>query len=145
MSRYVKDFAPIAQPDPLFKAVHTYLSSEGYEYREYKGENVFKKGKGLMMGPTFIKLSFSPSATRVEAWMKYALLPGVYVGEIGLKGMTGGAVKGLLKQRVARIEAMIAQCISSEAASPNGGGFCPDCGKPLQTGSAFCSACGKQI
>lgn len=109
MARYVNDFQMSAPPEPLFNAIHSYLISEGYTYLQYDNENVFKKGKGLMCGPTFIKVSFAVNAVRVEAWMKYALFPGVYVGEIGLKGFVGAAAKGPLKNRVAQIESMICQ------------------------------------
>lgn len=109
MARYINDFQLSAPPDMIFNAIHSYLTSEGYTYMQYDNENVFKKGMGIMCGPSFIKVSFAPNAVRLEAWMKYALLPGVYVGEIGLTGFVGAAVKGPLKNRVAQIESMIRQ------------------------------------
>ena len=109
MARYVNILPLQAPPEALFNAIHAYLTSEGYEYRQYKNENVFKKGMGLMAGPSFIKVSFSQNTVMVEAWMKFALLPGVYMGEMDLTGFTGAAVKGPLKKRVAQVEAMILQ------------------------------------
>ncbi len=109
MARYRKDFPFPSSPDALLNAIGQYLSMEGYELTQYEQETVFKKGYGIMTGPTYIKVSYQPNYITVEAWMKYALLPGVYVGEIGLTGFVGAAVKGPLKRRIAQIESMIVQ------------------------------------
>ena len=168
MARYIKDFRVAASPDTIFGAVYPYLMSEGYEYIQYENENVFKKGKGLMTGPTFIKLSFAGNAVRLEAWMKYALFPGVYVGELGLTGFVGAAVKGPLKRRVAQIEAMIMQHANYDfsaqqqapyaaqtpqqsayaaqtAANQPGQVFCMNCGTRLAQGTSFCPNCGQHV
>ena len=107
MARYINEISCLNPGEALFGEIHNYLFSEGYEYINYENEFVFKKGKGLMTGPTFIKVSFSPVSVRIEAWMKFAILPGVYAGELGLTGFVGAAVKGPLKKRVAYIENMI--------------------------------------
>ena len=152
MARSSKDFPLKASPDEIFKSVYQYLMIEGYEYTQYDNENVFKKGKGLMAGPTFLKLSFSGNAVRLQAWMKFALLPGVYVGELGLTGFVGAAVKGPLKRRVEQIEEILARY----AAIPESYDFstqpqetrqpvyffCTKCGKKLPQGTAFCPQCG---
>lgn len=153
MARYSKEFPLTTAPDEIFKTVHQYLMSEGYEYLQYDRENVFKKGHGLMTGPTFLKLSFSERTVRLEAWMKYALLPGVYVGEIGLTGFVGAAVKGPLKRRVAQIEAILTHYAATPAATsetqvtpePAGDFFCTKCGTKLTQGTAFCPNCGQKI
>ena len=109
MARTVLVFPMAYLPDVLFNDIHAYLLSEGYEYTQYQNEYVFKKGKGLAMGPTFIKVSAQNNAVYLEAWLKFAVLPGVYAGESGLDGLTGAAVKGPLKKRFAHIESMIRQ------------------------------------
>lgn len=106
--RYVKDFEIVGDKQAVFNEVSKYLVSEGYEYREFEGEKVFKKGKGLMTGPTFIRLSCSGDLVRLEAWMKMAILPGVYVGETDLDGFMGAAAKGPLITRVKKIEGYLA-------------------------------------
>lgn len=150
MARYRKDFPLTTSPDAIFQTVYQYLIFEGYEYLQYDHENVFKKGHGLMTGPTFLKLSFSENAVRLEAWMKYALLPGVYVGEIGLTSFIGAAVKGPLKRRVAQIEEILAQYAATPAATYEAQAtpdqpeyfFCTNCGTKLPQGTAFCPNCG---
>ena len=42
-----------------------------------------------------------------EAWMKFALFPGVFVGELGMIGFVGFAVKGTMKNAVHQIESML--------------------------------------
>ncbi|MBR2715714.1 MAG: hypothetical protein IKB73_05895 [Ruminococcus sp.] len=110
MSRYSKTFAFNASKEMLYGSVTQYLVSEGYKETDFDSERVFKKGNGIMMGPTFIKMAFTEDTVVLEAWMKFALLPGVYVSEIGLTGFAGAAVKGPLKERVRNIENMIFQC-----------------------------------
>lgn len=100
MSRFKTQFQTPFTADAVFKITADYLKSEGYNYVEYSGENVWKKGSGWVSGPTFIKLAYSNNTVFLEAWLKYALLPGVYVGEMGLDGFFGIAVKNVLKNRV---------------------------------------------
>ena len=41
---------------------------------------------------------------RMETWMKYAFFPGVYVGELGVTGFVGSAMKGPQKKRISYLE-----------------------------------------
>lgn len=155
MARTVQVFQMAYLPDALFNDIHAYLLSEGYKYVQYHNENVFKKGKGLMSGPTFIKVSFQNNAVYLEAWLKFAVLPGVYAGESGLDGVMGAAVKGPLMRRFAYIESMIRQYAGDPVfggayppqapAQPGPNGFCTHCGAPLAPGSAFCTNCGNGV
>lgn len=109
MGRTIKDFSFNGNADGLFSEIHNYLISEGYEYLVFEGEQVFKKGHGLATGPTFIKVSSSGGIVRLEAWMKYAVLPGVYASEIDLDSFVGSAVKGPVRKRFAWIEQLLLQ------------------------------------
>lgn len=111
MARYIKDFQVNADPQTIHATINQYLQREGYEYIQYDGENVFKKGSGIASNPTFFKVSYSGNMVRMETWMKYALLPGVYVGELGLTGFVGVAVKGAWKRRVKQVEAILANYV----------------------------------
>ena len=94
--------------EQLFADIHQYMLSEGYEYRNFEGENVYKKGKGIAAGPTFIKIMADDGRIVVEAWVKFAVLPGVYAGESGLDSMAFGTIpKSVLADRVRNIERMI--------------------------------------
>ncbi|OJU13314.1 MAG: hypothetical protein BGN88_09205 [Clostridiales bacterium 43-6] len=107
MARYVNHFPLNKDPQTLTQMVGDYLTSEGFEYTVFKGETVWKKGKGLLTAPQFVKLGFIGDGVVVEAWLKYALFPGVYVGEMGITGFFGVAMKVILKARVKSIEQII--------------------------------------
>ena len=107
MARYIKDFYVNGDFQSIYSTIHQYLQNEGYEYIQYDGENVFKKGKGVFANPSFFKFSYVGDTVRMETWMKYALFPGVYVGELGLDGFVGSAMKGPWKNRISQIEAIL--------------------------------------
>ncbi len=158
MARYSKDFQISVAFDDIFRTVHQYLLSEGYEYIVDDGENVFQKGNGFLCHPSFFKLSPFNGGVRLEAWVKFALLPGVYVGEYGKDSAVGALTKGPMKDRLAEIENMLVQCGGAvnrpsvpDARMPmhnNGmqqmqsGNFCTRCGTKAEKGYMFCTNCG---
>ena len=107
MARYIKDFKVNVDPQTVHAAINQYLVSEGYEYINYDGENVYKKGQGVWANPTFFKFSYCNNMVRMETWMKYAFFPGVYVGELGVTGFVGSAVKGPWKKRIHNAESIM--------------------------------------
>lgn len=115
--------------------VAEYLSSEGFEPTEWDtyGGEVWKKGHGVMLAPQYIHVTVVPGRVHLEAWCRYALLPGVYVGEMGLTGMFGAAAKNALKKRVMQIEwslgaapAQVPSQVPSQAPSQVGPQWYPD-------------------
>lgn len=160
MARYISDFTMEQNQQDFFNRAHELLTGMGYSYVTYKGENVFKKGSGWVSAPTFFKISYFGTTVRIEAWLKTALLPGVYCGEHGIDGFYGWAVKDVLKGRVGQLEQLlmsmggvplgnpvyIAQpappTVPVQPQAPQNGVICPVCGKVLPNGSAFCSNCG---
>lgn len=118
MGRYIRDFMIKTDPQPILAAVFNYLQSEGYEYTELDGEKVYKKGKGLVTGPSIFKIYQYGAAIRLETWMKYAIAPGLYVGELDTTGFVGSAVKGPWKNRIAHIEHLL-----SGLSMPDNGNF----------------------
>ncbi len=57
-----------------------------------------------MLGPQFVKLTLQGTRIELEAWIRFVLLPGVYVGEMGIDGLFGLIPKKLLKKRIQQIE-----------------------------------------
>lgn len=47
MARYIRDFHISVNPQSIHSQINQYLQSEEYEYIQYDGENVFKKGQGI--------------------------------------------------------------------------------------------------
>ena len=104
MARYVRDLPLMEDPNSSFAAIYQYLTQEGFVYEAYKGEQVFRKGSGWVSCPTFIKVSYAPNMVRLEAWIKYAILPGVYAGEMGMEGFVGSLAKGTMRRCTAWVE-----------------------------------------
>ena len=109
MARYHNEFRFMGDPKPVMQQIHNYLMSEKYEYLDFKGELVYKKGMGVATGPSFIKIMAGNELIVVEAWIKFAALPGVYAGETGIDGVLGAIPKSFLKTRVQYVESIITQ------------------------------------
>ncbi len=107
MSRYTISFVTPCPPQQVNDYFASYLTSEGFEMKSENGENYWKKGMGLLTGPQFIKLNYQNNVFVMEAWIKFALLPGVYIGEMGIDGFFGCIPKSMLKTRVEHILAML--------------------------------------
>lgn len=104
MSRYVHDLKTSKSQDEVNRITSDYLSREGFKQVDYEGEMVWKKGTGLALGPQFLKIIPSEGKVHIEAWIKFAILPGVFLGEMDTEGFVGGAPKRRLKKRVMAIE-----------------------------------------
>ena len=87
--------------------VSRYLQAEGFSIVTYKGELFWKKGKGILAGPQYISVEYQEYTIMLEAFIKYAVLPGVYAGEFGTTGIIGALPKIALRNRIQAIEAYI--------------------------------------
>ncbi len=103
MARYQNSFVSSKSPEEIQQVLTKFCEMEGFKFVTYKGEQVYKKGSGIMTGPQFVKVTVNGNQILLEAWIKYALLPGVYVGEMGITGAMGFALKSILKTRVERL------------------------------------------
>lgn len=109
MARYIADFQT-GKPDDMIRFItEDFFQKEGFTLVNFKGEAVWKKGSGLMTAPQFVKLSSVNGTVHLEAWLKNAILPGVYVGELGLNGAYGWAIKKVLKDRVNTLTSLLLQ------------------------------------
>jgi hypothetical protein len=70
-----------------------YLISKGYVFTTLKGQQVWRKGFGWLLSPMFFNFHTEGNKLHIETWMKMAILPGVFVGESGLKSGFGFVVK----------------------------------------------------
>lgn len=105
MSRYTNDVSVSGSVDEAMEKATEYLSSEGFKLKE--GTSVWKKGMGLMLGPQFVQVDRRDDGLHLEAWIKFALLPGVYLGEMGLDGAFAIIPKRKLKKRVEALEELL--------------------------------------
>ena len=110
MSRYINVFGTCLDPQEFMGIVQQFMQREGFAYTSYKnGEQVWKKGNGLMTAPQFIKVTQQGNQIAVEAFLKWALLPCVYAGEMGLSGVMAAPVKAVLRGRVTQLEQLLQQ------------------------------------
>lgn len=103
MSRYKNSIETDRDPDELFDDIEDYLKKNGFKLID-GDENIWKKGMGLLLGPQFIRFRTAKGKLKLEAWIKFALLPFVYVGEMGIDGFFGVIPKKKLKAHVIKIE-----------------------------------------
>ena len=100
MSRFVQPFTSPYNPQQVMNCFNSYVQREGFEYVTKNGESYWKKGVGLLIAPQYLKLTQTNGGYVLEAWLKFALFPGVYVGEMGINGFFAAVPKTLLKDRV---------------------------------------------
>ncbi len=109
MARTISDFQSTRTDEQVQQIVMDFMGKEGFKYTTVKGEPVWKKGVGMMAAPQFMKVECKNGHVHIEAWVKMALLPGVYVGEMALKGFVAIAVKKPLQNRVNTLTAILTQ------------------------------------
>lgn len=109
MSRFIKRYTCNGNSGSYMNFINQFFLSNGFVYKNYHGEDVYQKGNGLMVGPKFVKIIPMGDIIRVEAWVKFAILPGVYSGEMDLKGTVGVATKKPLKTIMTDFENQLLQ------------------------------------
>lgn len=100
MPRTIQELKIDLPDQNVHQVVAQFIQVEGFHARTYKGETVYKKGMGLLMGPQYFKYSYMDGVLRTECWIKFALLPGIYIGEMDLKGGAAAIPKRALKKKI---------------------------------------------
>ncbi len=148
--RYVADFNT-GKPDDFIRFVsEDFLRKEGFAPAVVKGEMVWKKGKGLLTAPQFLKLQYAGGMVHLEAWIKYALLPGVYLGEMGLDGGFACVPKTALRNKVNALIALLYQPVNippqpSQAEASQPAAVPAGVSQPVPAGEGGPAACGTGI
>ena len=120
MSRYVNRI-PLGNADVsmITARVGEFMTAEGFKEIPYKGGLAWKKGAGIMMGPQSLVVSYTQTDVTVEAFIKYALFPGVFIGEMSMNSFWVGAIpRGLLQSRVTKIEQYLYSLLAQQVPSP---------------------------
>jgi len=93
-----------------FKSVKDYverfLSGEGFSQKDYQGEQVWKKGTGLMTAMEYIKVEFTENEVVLYAWVQ-AGIGNVGGKEMDLTGIVGSLPKKKLSTRLDQLESII--------------------------------------
>lgn len=142
MARFAADYA-VGKPDEYIRLIaEDYLKKEGFKPVLYKGEWMWKKGEGFLTAPQYVKIAYGAGVVHVEAFLRYAILPGVFVGEMGLNGAWGFLVKDMLRAKVDGLVRLLYQPMPGEpvsAAAP------PPPGTPVDPRAAAVPAAGAPI
>lgn len=101
MSRYYGEIAVTGDKGRVAEAAHAYLEKEGFQYME---EGLWGKLYSITGGPHFIRLREEQGKVSVQAWIKIALLPRLWIGEMGIKGCYGFIAKRQMRHRLNELE-----------------------------------------
>lgn len=160
MSRYYKCFPLSMSEEQANTVIQSFLQMNGFEPYFSKGEACYKKGQGILTGPQLMKITVENGLVTIEAWIKMALLPGVYCGEMGTEGFYGIALKKALKSKVDTLEVALgfvpgvtpfssaswqpapAAVQAPAQSSQTKTAVCPSCGAGVEPDGRFCKACG---
>lgn len=111
MSRSIFDYT-IGKPDDFIQFVsNDFFAKSGYYLINYKGEQIWRKGSGMITSPSFIKLQYGQGVIHIEAFIKS-------FGEHGLEGAYGAIPKSMLKSDVDTLVQLLNQPVSMP---PDGG------------------------
>lgn len=101
MARYVQVFPIVDAPVSSFEQIRRYLTSKKFTYRVRDGEQLFQKGDGVWVAPSFIKVAYGPNEVLLEAWID------ALGQEQDLEGFVGSAAKKPLKKVVKQVEEIL--------------------------------------
>ena len=111
MSRSRWDYT-IGKPDDFIQFIsNDFFAKEGFRLINYKGEQVWKKGTGLLGAPSFIKLQYAQGIIHIEAWIKS-------FGEHDLEGVYAALPKSQLRGRVEALVQLLNQPLPQQYAAP---------------------------
>ncbi len=131
MSRYTQSFLSPFTPQQVHDSFASYLASEGFKLETKKGESYWKKGVGLLTAPQYLKLSYANGVYVLEAWLKMAILPGVYLGEMALDNSFVGCIpKSMLQTKVDKFYSMV----QAQFVQPMQGAYCGNMNIPQPQG-----------
>ncbi len=101
MARYSQTFPIVENPTISFEQIQRYMTSMKYMYRVRDGQQLFQKGDGVWVAPSFLRVVYKEDQVLLEAWVD------VNGKEQDLEGAVGSAVKKPLKKVVAKVEEIL--------------------------------------
>jgi hypothetical protein len=109
LARYHIDLETKKPAADVKRIIQEFMRAEGFAPVIFNQEPVWKRGMGILTGPQFLRTEVTDGKVHLEAWIKFALLPGVYVGEMGITGFFGYALKAVLRKRVTNLQKLITE------------------------------------
>lgn len=116
MSRFIAEY-PVGKPDDSIRlTAEDFFRKEGFKPVMYKGVLTWKKGNGLLTAPQYVQVDCKGGVVHIEAFLRVAILPGVYVGEMGLDGAYGFLMKEMLRGKINQLTALLYQPLPGQPA-----------------------------
>ena len=127
MARYEKILPLVDSREKTFEKIYQLMISKGFKYETTDGESLFRKGDGVWVLARYLKITYSASAVRVEAWVDSMGT------EMDLEGFVGSAGKKPLRKIVNQVEAILSAPAAdyTPVAANQGPAFCAQCGTQL--------------
>jgi hypothetical protein len=107
MARSTFDITTKKTAQEIEAVVASFMEKEGFKKMVVRSEPIWKKGIGMLAAPQFMKTEAKDGQLHLEAWIKQAILPGWYVGEMAITGFYGFAIKAAIRKRVEKLTALV--------------------------------------
>lgn len=121
MARYIRE-VELNQPEDFVQFIMTdFLSKHGFTLVEFKGEQVYRAGGGLIEMPKFLVWGYHGGVFHVEAWTRNCWLPGVYGKENAMTGYMGCVPKSAYKSDIEQLIGLLFQPLNQ--GNPGGVGM----------------------
>lgn len=129
MSRYIRNEAIGKPADFVDFIMSDFIQKHGFKLVKINGEMMYQKGKGLLEMPQYFSYRYMNGVIHIEAWVKFAWLPGVYGKENDMSGFVGSVPKSAYKEDIEELIRVLYQPLPGEQQNPYGG-----YGQPMQGG-----------
>ena len=129
MSRYIRNEAIGKPADFVDFIMSDFIQKHGFTLVKINGEMMYQKGKGLLEMPQYFSYRYMNGVLHIEAWVKFAWLPGVYGKENDMSGFVGTIPKNAYKEDIEELIRVLYQPLPGEQQNPYGG-----YGQPMQGG-----------
>ncbi len=101
MARYERILPMVDSRENTFPKIQQLMKSKKFKYENRDGEMVFRKGDGVWLLGRFVKVTYTGSSVRIQAWVNSM------GNEMDLEGFVGSAGKKPLRKLVNQIEQIL--------------------------------------
>lgn len=118
MARYIREQI-LNQPEDFVQfMMNDFVTKHGFRQVEFKGEIVYRAGKGLLEFPKFLKWNYQNGVFHLEAWVRNLWLPGVYGKENAMTGYVGCIPKNAYKGDIDQLIGLLYQNVTRPDPAP---------------------------
>lgn len=116
MARYIRE-ERINKPNDFVDFIMSdFLQKHGFKLNTLKGETLWQDGSGWLVMPRFFKYWYRDGVIHLEAWMRYPILPGVYLSENDMRGFMGCVPKNAYRNDIENLIQVLYQPLPQDNA-----------------------------